>query len=1114
MRRPSEYLVGVIAVTVALTSGLAPGAAASPPGGVQGADEGFGAKSTTVTLITGDRVDLDAKGRVTQVRPAKGREHLRMLVRREQDRTYVIPTDAMRLVGNGTVDRRLFEVTGLVEAQYDDAHRDGLPLILAYPKSAAKARAKAEVKADVTATGAKVERNLAVLNAQAVSAPKNKASDVWRALTAGSGKSEARIAATGISRVWLDGRREMNLDRSVPQIGAPTAWAAGYQGDGVKVAVIDTGVDQTHPDLAGVEVAEKDFSGSGSSVDHIGHGTHVASTIAGSGAKSSGKYKGVAPKAKILDAKVFDDRGGAFDSSIIAAMQWASDEGAKVANMSLGGDDHATIDPLEEAVDSLSESSGILFVVSAGNSGPASGSINSPGSAAAALTVGAVDREDDIAPFSSAGPTADGSLKPDITAPGVDIVAAKATDGQLGTPAGDGYVAMSGTSMAAPHVAGAAAVLSQQHPDWTGERIKQALTASAKPTPGLTAYQQGAGRTDVAKAITQTVVTEQSSVGFGIQRWSPSGAEPVTRNVTYRNDGAESVTLDLKVEATGPGGKAVPDGLFTTDARQVTVAPRATANVALTADTRVSDQYGDFSGALVATAAQGGQSVRTAFVITREEESYDVTTELLDGNGDPAEATVDLFGLGPVPSSPGAWSDDGKVTIRAPKGDYMVDAMILTPADEGESDVSELIQRKLRVTEDTKLVFDGRDAKPLDIGAPEAANTVGAMLGWTLVLGDGTSLEKRIHMDSLDGFSTASVGEEVPDKLFQARISTTMTAGSTLYNLLYTRDSSMFDGFTHRATRSELALINVEMGAPAKNKLGSIQPAWWENNSFVVSGLGPLLPLPTASKQYVTTPPGFQWGFGAGQVAADVPYNGEHEVLFVSDGGRRTYKAGGTYDLTLNVGVFSPTVKVAQRYKDQALVCLPLFSDSAGRSGFSADAEATTVVTVDGVKTDTGLDDNDCRLMSGLPEKRASYTVSTDVSRKADIAGVSTRIQAAWTFMSAWDGGDDVVDLPLSSLSFAPKLSLDSTAKADAKLTVPLVVRGYAADKGVKSLTIEASYDGGNSWKEAPVTTANGKSSVTLDHPASARSVSLKGALTDAEGNSYKLTVFDAYLLK
>ncbi|MFJ7999134.1 S8 family serine peptidase [Streptomyces sp. NPDC096310] len=699
MRRPSRSdgrRAGAVAVAVALAAGLATTAGATTPG-TPGASAGGQAlhadsvpRAATVTLITGDRVDVDGRGNVTQVRPAEGREHLRMSVRREHGRTYAVPTDALRLIAQGTVDRRLFDVTGLVEAEYDDAHRDTLPLIVSYRNAGA-----GTAKSRVAASGAKAGRDLPAVGGQALSAAKDGTDGVWQALTADAGRAEARVAASGISRVWLDGKRKVNLDRSVPQIGAPTAWAAGYEGDGVKVAVIDTGVDQTHPDLAGVEVEEKNFSGSADAVDRAGHGTHVASTIAGSGARAGGTYKGVAPKARILDAKVFDDDGYGSDSAILGAMQWAADQGAKVANMSLGGYDGPETDPLEEAVDSLSESSGILFVVSAGNAGPGAGTIGSPGSAAAALTVGAVDRDDAIAGFSSVGPSADGSLKPDITAPGVDIVAAKAAEGTLGSPAGDGYVAMSGTSMAAPHVAGAAAILAQRHPDWSGERLKRALTASADATEGLTAFQQGAGRTDVAKAITQTVVTEETSIGFGTQRWSPEGAEPVTKEVTYRNEGTEAVTLDVAAEAAGPDGKPAPDGLATTGTGRVTVPAGGTAKVTLTLDTRVSDAYGAFSGAVVAKEAGAakatGQSLRTAFGVTREAESYDVTVDLLNRDGQPAEASV-VFVDRATGAQSGQWTGDGKVTVRLPKGDYLVDAPIITPEDGRDTEVSELIQ--------------------------------------------------------------------------------------------------------------------------------------------------------------------------------------------------------------------------------------------------------------------------------------------------------------------------------------------------------------------------------------------------------------------------------------
>ncbi|MFC9426578.1 S8 family serine peptidase [Streptomyces sp. NPDC056987] len=1105
---PVGYRAGAVAVAVALAAGLATTAGAvtpDAPGGGQGLGRGSVPQEATVTLITGDRVGVDGRGNVTRVVPAEGREDIRMSVRREGDRTYVIPTDALRLVGQGTVDRRLFDVTGLVEAGYDDTHRDTLPLIVSYRKAGA-----GTAKSRVAAAGARAGRSLPSVGGQALTAAKDGAADVWQALTAGAGTSGARVAASGISRVWLDGKRRVNLDRSVPQIGAPTAWEAGYKGDGVKVAVIDTGVDQTHPDLAGVEVEERNFSDAGDAVDRTGHGTHVASTIAGSGAEAGGKYKGVAPEAEILDAKVFDDDGYASDSGIVAAMQWAADKGAKVANMSLGGYDEVETDPLEEAVDSLSASSGILFVVSAGNEGPGAGTIGSPGSAAAALTVGAVDREDAIADFSSVGPAADGSLKPDITAPGVDIVAAKAAEGTIGTPAGDGYVALSGTSMAAPHVAGAAAILAQRHPDWSGERLKRALTASAVATPGLTAFQQGTGRTDVAKAITQTVVTEQTSLGFGTQRWSPEGAAPVTKEVTYRNEGTAAVTLDLAADAVGPDGAPTPGGLATTGTRQVTVPAGGTAKVALTLDTRVSDRYGAFSGALVATEAgkPEGQSLRTAFGVTREAESYDVTLELLDNNGEPAEASP-TFVDRETGEQYGEWTGDGRLTLRLPKGDYLVDAPIVTPTGGGDPELSQLIQQKLSVTGDMKAVFDGRAAKPLDLTGPEAGQAVQASVSWSLEHGRGGTYG-LFYMSSLAGFSTGSVGEEVPGGTFRAEVSTMLAVGGDTYSLLYAREGSMFDGFTHRADRSELALIEARVGSPAPGKAGSVHPMWW-NGFMAVGGDGIQVPLPYTSKQYVTTPPGYRWSFGAGQLPADVPYEGVYEVLFDQDAGRR-YEAGKSYGLTLNVGVFAPGFRAADlwRAQDFALVCLPVFSDPSGRPGHTASAVVKTELMVDGKKL---LEQDDpCIQVSGLPAKESAYTVRIDASRDPGVARVSTRVSSEWTFTSA-SPGDEVVDLPLSTLGFRPELSATSTAAAGATLRVPLVVQGNAADKGIASLTVEASYDGGATWRKAPVTTEDGERGVTLDHPTSADSVSLRGALKDTEGNGYEVTVVDAYLL-
>ncbi|MEU9189832.1 S8 family serine peptidase [Streptomyces sp. NPDC048484] len=586
---------GAAAVATALALGMAPGIRPGPAAAAETAPAGGTAPSggRTVTLITGDTVTTDGTGRVTGVRAGEGREDVAISVHRYQDRSYVIPEDAMRPLAEGTVDRRLFDVTELLASDHDDAQRDSTPLIVTYRKAG-----EASAKRELAAADADAGRDLPVINGQAVEAPRSGTAQVWNALTdAGTGdRAGATRIASGIGKVWLDAARTASLDKSVPQIGAPTAWASGYDGKGVTIAVLDTGVDQTHPDLADQEIAEKNFGSSPDNVDRVGHGTHVASTAAGSGAKSGGRYKGVAPGAKILDGKVLNDSGSGSESDIIAGMQWAVDQNANVVNLSLGGADTAGTDPLEEAVNTLSAKTGTLFVIAAGNEGPRAGTIGSPGSAAAALTVGAVDKQNRIATFSSVGPTQDGSLKPDLTAPGRFIVAAKATEGTIGVPAGDGYVSLNGTSMATPHVAGAAAILAQRHPDWTGQQLKQALVSSAKPTTGLTVRQQGTGRVDVAKAVGQTVSGEASSVDFGTQRWPHTDDAPLTKQITYRNTGTSAVTLGLTVQATDADGKSAPRGLLSVSPKRVTVPAGGTASVDVTADTRTVPAGGRLLG--------------------------------------------------------------------------------------------------------------------------------------------------------------------------------------------------------------------------------------------------------------------------------------------------------------------------------------------------------------------------------------------------------------------------------------------------------------------------------------------------------------------------------------
>lgn len=261
----------LVAVATVSTPGVSEGQAAAPPPGTAVA-------GAVVTLLTGDQVALGGP-RGAQARPAPGREDVSFTTwTDERGRVHVLPSDVSAKVASGRFDPLLFDVTALVEAGYDNASRPDLPLIVDYPAATPR-------MADTT-----VVDELPSLSAVAVLA--EHGGGFW---------------ATGqnAERIWLDAPVHASLDRSVPQTGAPAPWGAGYTGAGTKVAVLDTGIDTSHPDLAGAVVGERDFTGGTTGTDDfMGHGTHVALTITG-----AGKYTGVAPDALLLNGKVLDDFG-------------------------------------------------------------------------------------------------------------------------------------------------------------------------------------------------------------------------------------------------------------------------------------------------------------------------------------------------------------------------------------------------------------------------------------------------------------------------------------------------------------------------------------------------------------------------------------------------------------------------------------------------------------------------------------------------------------------------------------------------------------------------------------------------------------------------------------
>lgn len=302
-----------------------------------------------------------------------------------------------------------------------------------------------------------------------------------------------------VIRIWSDERVRCCLDVSVPLAGVPRVWASGFTGQGVRIAVVDTGIDPYHPDFGGRIEAMADFTEEGIH-DQDGHGTHVAGIAAGDGRASKGRYRGVAPEASLHIAKVLDRQGEGLMSQVIAGLEWSLEQAADVVNLSLGGEPPCDgNDPLSEACDILAER-GVVLCVAAGNAGPGPAGIGPPGCAHQVLTVGASTDEDHVAEFSSRGPTQDGRLKPDLVFPGVDITSCRADGTALGQPLDRRYTQISGTSMAAPHAAGVAALILEARPDLTPSDVRRIMTETARDL-GSVVYAQGAGRGDALAAV-------------------------------------------------------------------------------------------------------------------------------------------------------------------------------------------------------------------------------------------------------------------------------------------------------------------------------------------------------------------------------------------------------------------------------------------------------------------------------------------------------------------------------------------------------------------------------------------------------------------------------------
>ncbi|MEU8343683.1 S8 family serine peptidase [Spirillospora sp. NPDC048832] len=1110
-RSRSRALLGLLLAAGTLAA-IPPAAhGAPPPAG--GLDPG---KAWKVTLLTGDAVSVrTVKGRppLVSVTPAPGREKRSFRKEiRPDGHVVVTPVDVAGLVGR-VLDPGLFDVTALIAQGYDDARSKDLPLIVQRDEGARSLSALVGTLGEA--------RDLPSIGAVAVKQPKDGASGLGESLAAMHGPSPK--ATGGIRHIWLDGKVKASfapsapgtqrMDRNLRQVGAPAAWRAGYTGKGAKVAVLDTGIDAGHPDLKGRVAETENFSEAPDAVDRFGHGTHVASTIAGTGAASGGARRGVAPDADLLIGKVLDDDGYGTDSSVIAGMQWAAPR-ADIVNMSLGGAPSDGDDPLSLALANLTAEHGTLFVVAAGNEGVFA-SVGSPGTADAALTVGAVDARDRLAEFSSRGPVGV-TAKPEIVAPGVDIEAARAAGTAEGTPTGAHYTRMSGTSMAAPHVAGAAALLAAKHPDWTPARIKAALVGTADPATGGDAYQLGAGRLDIGETVSSPVLTAGGIVGLGTSKFPDHPR--LSAEIGWTSNTGRPVDLRLSVKVTDRDGRAadgiatVPDG--------VRVPAGGTAKAPLTVEaSRVADRPGLYTA--VVTAKGGGATLETPVTFYVEPPTHTLTvkaTPLPDTDPANFSASATVVNLDDhslyyewVEAGP-----EGDAKLRVPAGRYAV----LGNVDDFGTWRSALAgDPEVTVDRDATVTLDGAAAAKVEASV-EGVETATAMAAADMVqdAGDGLWYYSVFAFDPANAPVYVQPMDGVTKGTFKASTQLRLTAPGTVYDIVHPLGDGIPANPAHTVTAAELgrmarveqkfAAFDGDTAAPMSEKrYGMTREGLltFEADAAVEPG--------TSRTDYVSAGSGMLWGDLAFVRFGEEDWVDQGAFTELKPGERTAHRWGrqplrpGPYSgtgVTPSTCARYPTARTGQNMR------ISLVDLQARPDGFDC--------AIHPVKGHMELFADDRRLGEKdgpfgdftVPSGPAEYRLTYENDASA-VLPVSTRTSTSWTFRSRAPRGNGTANLPLLLVDYDMNLDMrNQPAGEPAVLTVAR--EAGSGEAKVTGLRFWTSLDDGETWQPADVTDlGGGRYSALLPEPAKGQAVSLRVSAQDAGGSRIDQSIIRAY---
>lgn len=1103
------------------------------------------AKTSTITLISGDKVVVNEQGELVRV---EGRPGMQFAQYVQNDHQYVVPADAVDAVGQDRVDKRFFDVTSLYGYGYTDDKIDRIPLL----------------SNGFRAAGA---------------VQKKDAAQQWTA---------RRTSALQAEKLWLDGKSKISLTESVPMVGAPGAWQAGFDGTGVTVAVLDTGYDQKHPELAGVVSVSKDFTPAGIQ-DNVGHGTHVAATVAGRGSQ----YVGVAKGASLAVGRVCEAEY-CFDSAVIAGMEWAArDVKAKVVNMSLGGDQSDGTDPLSLKVNELTAETGALFVIAAGNYGTRR-QVSGPAAADAALAVANMTKQGVLEEWSSRGPRInDHAVKPDIAAPGTDIVAARAENTLWDHAVDDLHAKLTGTSMATPHVAGAAAVLAQRNPTWKAAELKAALMATVKPVAD-SPTSVGTGLLDVERAVKQQVRASVGSLSFGLLQWPHT--RTFTKTITYSNAGSAPVTLALQHNLGADF--AVP--------ASVTVPAQGSAAVDVVLDPRKGN--GTFFGHLKASA--DGVSLTTAVGAYVQEERHELKVSMTGRDGKPVASEFVVVVNMSTQEASVLSIVDGVGTSRLPVADYAVIGRIdeLTPNYAWFMPVSATeVAGRVSLNADVSVALDARQGKPISVELPERDSVVwyrdatlavpfkpGKISGVASIvdgrvplygLSFGAPLPELTYDSGLKGgqplvsvpggfpvryyesskylppgehkLDVAERGGDVRGKLAlvrqagedpyavaqemkdagavavlwagpvpfglepqsaipvitvaehhltttPAKLTLRAIAGSPVSYTMFLRDKGALPFGTRKIRHSDLAEVKARYHTSGAD--GSVS----QRNSPVVNGaLGDVLDerisAPMQRTEYFSPGTWYQEGFDGRMFGSD----DDPSTTSWADLAPVTYQAGRKYERTNLRAVTSPRLGGSplvtwadgggvERSGDLINSRISPFGGSTWVENWHRGGWGTLELQHNGVAQGW----SDVRQGSfHAPARDGRYKLLLDASRET--LALSTSVKTTWEFSGAADGR-----LPLLEVDYSVPVDLRNSWKAGvpmpAKFTASRQVG--SGNASLRSLQAYASFDDGVTW--VPV------KSLVPPGGAAGGFVSLRVVAADADGNTVDQTVLRAYRLR